>query len=71
MRLSDVSPGGPAEAGGLKGGDVVVALGGQAVDTVYDFMHALGRFKPGDETEVVVLRGGERLGLKVKLGGTP
>lgn len=66
--LSGVAPGSPADAGGLKGGDVIVELGKNKVSGLDDFDLALRKFKAGEEVEVVVLRKGERVSLKVKLG---
>lgn len=69
MRLSGVSPGGPAEKAGLKAGDVIVEFAGKAVKNIYDYTDALGTCKPGDVVTVVVVRGAnkERLSLSVTL----
>lgn len=66
--LSGVAPGSPADQGGLKGGDVIVEFAKQKISGLDDFDLALRKFKPGDEVEIVVLRKGERVPLKVKLG---
>lgn len=70
MRISGVSPGGPAEKAGLQGGDLIVEFGGKPVTNIYDYTDAIGAFKPGDEVTVVLLRGPsrERVMLKVTLG---
>ncbi len=69
MRISGVSPGGPAEKAGLKGGDLIIEFGGRPVKNIYDYTDAIGAFKPGDEVTVVLLRGPnrERITLKVTL----
>ncbi|MCC7195762.1 MAG: M28 family peptidase [Gemmatimonadaceae bacterium] len=69
MRISGVSPGGPAEKAGLKGGDLIVEFGGKPIKDIYDYTDAIGAFKPGDEVTVVVLRGPnrDRVVLKVTL----
>jgi hypothetical protein len=69
MRLSGVSPGGPAEKSGLKAGDVIVEFAGKPVKNIYDYTDALGTCKPGDVVTVVVVRGAnkERLSLSVTL----
>lgn len=66
--ISGVTAGGPSEKGGLKGGDVIVELGKNKVTGLDDFDLALRKFKAGEEVEVVVLRKGERISLKVTLG---
>ncbi len=61
LALSGVVGGGPAEAAGLRGGDVIVGLAGRTVTNVYDYMYALDLLKVGEPTEVVFIRGGERM----------
>ena len=61
LALSGVVGGGPAEEAGLREGDVIVGLAGQAVTNVYDYMYALDLLKVGEPAEVVFLRGGERM----------
>jgi hypothetical protein len=65
--LSGVAPDGPAEKGGLKAGDRIVQLGQHKIDNLADFDDALRKFSPGDTVEVAVMRGEERLVLKVIL----
>ena len=60
LSISGVIGGGPAEAAGLQGGDVIVGLAGQAVTNIYDYMYALDLLKVGEPSEVVFLRDGER-----------
>lgn len=68
LRLTGVTSGSPADRAGLKAGDLVVSLGGVAVTDLTSYSDALYAHKPGDEVEVVVLRGNERLTLRVTLG---
>lgn len=70
MRISGVSPGGPAEKAGLKGGDLIVEFGGHTVKNIYDYTDAISAYKPGDDVTVVLLRGSsrERVTLTVTLG---
>jgi aminopeptidase YwaD len=65
LKLDGVREGSPAEKAGLKAGDVVVRLAGRDVKNVYDYTYALGEMKAGQEYEVEVVRGGERLKLKI------
>jgi len=57
----------PAARGGLKGGDVIVRLGGSAVTGLEDFDSALRKHKGGDTVAVVVLRDGAEVTLDVTL----
>lgn len=68
VRLTGVREGSPAEKGGLQSGDVIVEFAGQAVTDLYTYTYALRDHKPGDEVEIVVVRGSERVALSVVLG---
>ncbi|MEI6713762.1 MAG: M28 family peptidase [Verrucomicrobiota bacterium] len=65
VKLSGVRGGSPAEKGGLQGGDVIVEFGPQKVKNIYDYTFALDAVKIGHEVNVVVLRDGKRVELKV------
>ncbi|MCS7230466.1 MAG: M20/M25/M40 family metallo-hydrolase [Candidatus Kryptonium sp.] len=66
MKVGDVRPGAPADKAGIKPGDVIIKMGNVEIKNVYDYTYALGDFNPGDEVEIVVLRGKEKLSFKVK-----
>lgn len=63
-----VEPGSPAEKGGLLMGDVLVALGGQAVTDGEDLQAALGAQAVGNPMTVSILRGGKAMDLSVTPG---
>ena len=65
LKLDGVREGSPAEKAGLKAGDKVVKLAGRDVRNVYDYTQALSEMKAGQEYEVVVVRDGQRLTLKI------
>jgi hypothetical protein len=68
LKVSDVREGGPAAKGGMKGGDTITSIGGKPISTIYDYMESLGKYKPGDQVEVIVKRDGMDVTLKVDLG---
>ena len=67
VRLAGVSAGSPAALAGLRAGDVIVMLAETKVQNLEDLMLALVSKKPGDEVEIVVLRGTQPLKLKAVL----
>lgn len=68
LKLQGVTPGSPADKGGLRAGDVVVEFGGKPVTDLYTYTNALYSHAPGDVVTVVVVRGGERVRTNVTLG---
>ena len=66
LKLDGVREGSPAEAAGLKAGDVIVRMAGRDVKNVYDYTYALGEMKAGEEYGVELLRAGERLKLTIR-----
>jgi S1-C subfamily serine protease len=85
--LQDVTPGGPADQGGLRGGgggtitfqaepytvggDVITKVGDLPVANPADLAEAIADSEPGDEVMVVVNRDGKTQELKVRLGERP
>ncbi|MBI4428946.1 MAG: M28 family peptidase [Ignavibacteriales bacterium] len=67
MKLAGVREGSPAAKAGLQAGDIIVKFGKVDIKNLYDYTYALGEYKPGDEVDVVVIRGKEKLSMKVKL----
>ncbi|MDE0313521.1 MAG: M28 family peptidase [Candidatus Poribacteria bacterium] len=65
VKLSGVVTGGPADKAGLKGGDVIVALGTKNIENIYDLTYALDAVKIGEPIEIVVMRDGKQVKLKV------
>jgi hypothetical protein len=63
--LAGVRPGGGAEKGGLRKGDVLVRLGKSEVASVEDLMFVLNASKPGETVPATVLRDGKELKLEV------
>jgi aminopeptidase YwaD len=65
MLLDGVREDSPAAKAGLKAGDRIVKIGNRDVKNVYDYTYALGEMKAGQEYVFEVMRGSERLSLKV------
>lgn len=57
--------GSPAAKAGLKANDKIIKLAGIEIKTIQDYMKALNEMKPDTEYEVVVLRGTEKLTMKI------
>ncbi|HET9526352.1 MAG TPA: M20/M25/M40 family metallo-hydrolase [Pyrinomonadaceae bacterium] len=56
----------PAAKAGLKAGDRIVKIGTRDIKNVYDYTYALGEMKAGEEYVIEVVRGTDRLSLKIK-----
>jgi Do/DeqQ family serine protease len=69
--VADVMPGGPAEAGGLRSGDVILEFEGQPTAEVPDLQRVVADTPPGTAARVTVLREGKRETLSVKVGEMP
>ena len=67
MKITAVRDNSPAAKGGLLGGDIIIKFGKFNIKNVYDYTYALQEYKPGDEVEVIVQRGSEKVVKKVKL----
>jgi putative serine protease PepD len=66
-----VTPGTGAARAGVKRGDVMIAVDGQAVRSNDDVIRIVREHKPGDALDVILLRGNSRKTLKVTLGDLP
>jgi S1-C subfamily serine protease len=84
--VQDLSPGGPADRAGLKGGgneqqfqaatfrdggDVITKVGDQPVKGADDLAEAIARYKPGETADVEVHRGDKLMHVEVTLGARP
>ncbi|MGL6209245.1 MAG: Do family serine endopeptidase [Paracoccaceae bacterium] len=65
--ITDV-PEGPAREAGILAGDVVQTFGGQPVDDTRDLVNRVADSPIGEAVDVVVLREGKQVNLKVTLG---
>jgi hypothetical protein len=67
LLLAGTSEGSPAERAGLLAGDLVRKVGEVDVETIYDFMHALQIYKPGDVVRTQFERDGKLQEVAVTL----
>jgi len=69
VRISGVRKDTPAEEAGLRPGDIIVALDGQAIRNLEDYSVLLFSHKPGDEITLSVKRDGDAMDLRAVLAG--
>lgn len=68
VRLTGVSKDSPADQAGIRADDVITRIGRYEIANLRDMSAALKSYKPGDEVDIVVLRGGVEHRTKVTLG---
>ena len=65
--ITGVLQDGPASRGGLRPGDVVVAVAGQPVTSVTQLLNAVAALPPGQPAQVSVQRGSKAMTLTVEV----
>ena len=70
-RVAEVRSGSPANAAGLRAGDVVTSVDGAQIATAQELQTAIDRKRPGDKVMVDYLRGGTAHTVTVTLGTRP
>jgi S1-C subfamily serine protease len=66
-----VVPDSPADKAGIKEGDIITKVNGQAIDTDHPLDATLSEFSPGDTVAVDVLRNGQSMTIQVTLATRP
>jgi len=67
LRADFVTPGRPAEQGGMKQGDIIIAINGNSVKDIHEYMYRLGQLSQGETINVEVIRGGQTEILIIQL----
>jgi hypothetical protein len=67
LGVGGVTAGGPASKAGMEKGDRIVAIEGQPISNIYDYMNRLKKLKPGQTISVDIIRGDEPAVLVVVL----
>lgn len=65
--VADVFAGNPADKAGIRAGDVIVSVNDEPVKDMHALARLIGGMMPGDETEIGLLRKGERTEVTVTL----
>ncbi len=66
--IAEVVPNSPAEKGGLKQGDIVLALDGQPVKSMTKLRNQISLMEPDAKITLKILRGKKSLNLPIQLG---
>ena len=69
--VTEIEPGLPADAAGLRRGDVVVDVDGTPVADAASLIRAIGRYKPGERVALGLWRDGRRKEVRVQLAARP
>lgn len=69
IELDSVSPGSPAEKGGLKSGDVITKWNDVDITGMRAMMVEMMKHKPGDKVKITVIRDGKPKVLTIELEG--
>jgi putative serine protease PepD len=69
--VAEATAGGPAADAGVRAGDVVTEIDGEAVDAPEDVAEAIEDRSPGDRVTLTVSRGGAEETIEVTLGERP
>jgi predicted metalloprotease with PDZ domain len=69
--VTDVTPGSPADAAGLRSRDVIVDIDGTAVEEANDLVDYLRERNPGDKVRIAIVRDEARIDAEVVLEERP
>jgi serine protease DegQ len=69
--IAGVLKGGPADAGGIRPGDILLAVNGKKVPDSATLLNLIADLKPGESAQLTVARKQQSLDLKIKVGRRP
>ncbi len=67
MRIDGASDGKPAQKAGLQKGDIITKLGTFSINSIDDYMSALGKLEPGSAVSIEIQRNNQTLTLPIQL----
>ncbi|MFC1475182.1 M28 family peptidase [Candidatus Zixiibacteriota bacterium] len=65
LRVDGVSEDKPGSKAGLMEGDIIIKMGDNIIDDIYDYMNALGKYRKGDSLDINIIRSNDTLTLPV------
>ena len=65
--VTRIGSGSPADAAGIRQGDIIVRMGDQVFNEDTQFVNALFNYQPGDVVEVEIVRNSEHMNVQVTL----
>ena len=69
--IAGVLKGGPADAGGIRPGDILLSVNGSKVSNSASLLNLIAELKPGIDARLTVARKQQTLDLKVQVGRRP
>lgn len=66
--ISQMDANGPAAQAGLRRGDIIYQIGDTALDETHPYMNVLFKYSPGQNVQLGVARGNQKLQIQVTLG---
>jgi len=69
--IAGVLKGGPADVGGIRPGDILVAVNGRAVTDSASLLNLIAALKPGDSARLTVSRKQQSMDLNIQVGRRP
>ncbi len=69
--VAEVMPGGPADEGGIRVGDIITAFNGKPILFSSDLPHQVGQLAPGAMARLVLMRNGKQQELELRVGQLP
>jgi serine protease DegQ len=69
--LSGVLEGGPAARGGIKPGDVLIAVDDKPIEDVRQLLNQIAQINPGNPAQLKILRKGKEIEIQVQTGKRP
>jgi putative serine protease PepD len=68
VAVVDVNSNGPADKAGIKAGDIIIGINGQATSNLQVLEATLAKYEPGEKVKVVFLRNGSQHEVEATLG---